>query len=33
MVTLYAEDQWMNQTGYPIRTFRNKDRMDQLGLS
>lgn len=33
LVTLYAEDQWMNQTGYPIRTFRNKDRMDQLRLS
>jgi hypothetical protein len=26
LVTLYAQDQWMNQTGYPIRTFRNKDR-------
>jgi len=32
-VILYAGDTRMSVTEYPIRASRNKDRMDQLGLT
>jgi hypothetical protein len=31
-VTIYAEDEYLSGTDYPIAAYRNKDRMDQLGL-
>lgn len=32
-VTVYSDDQLTNVTEYPIADYRNKDRMDQLGLN
>lgn len=31
-VTIYSEDEYLSGTEYPIAAYRNKDRMDQLGL-
>lgn len=31
-VLLYADDEYINRTEFPITEFRNKDRMKQLGL-
>jgi hypothetical protein len=32
-VTIYSDDSYLSGTDYPIAAFRNKDRMDQMGLN